>query len=71
MCMTFGCNSQIRFCYFFRSLNLVIFKYLLLKHRDTRYLVNATPPTLLSGLFFVTSSRFEICPFLLNCYQSI
>ena len=25
MCMTFGYNPQINFCYFFHSLNLVIF----------------------------------------------
>ena len=25
MCMMFGCNPQINFCHFFRSLNLVIF----------------------------------------------
>ena len=25
MCMTFGYNPQIIFCYFFHSLNLVIF----------------------------------------------
>ena len=27
MYMTFGCNPQINFCYFFLSLNLVIFGY--------------------------------------------
>ena len=25
MCMAFGCNPQIIFCHFFRSLNFVIF----------------------------------------------
>ena len=25
MCMRFGCNPQINFCHFFRSLNLAIF----------------------------------------------
>ena len=31
MCMTFGCNSQIHFCYFFSSLNLVIFQLIFYK----------------------------------------
>ena len=52
MCMTFGYNPQINFCHFFHSLNLVIFwAQLLLKLMDIRYLVNATPPTILSQSF--------------------
>ena len=41
--MTFGCNIQINFCYFFRSLWG-------LKHLNTGYLVSATP-TVLTGSF--------------------
>ena len=48
MCMTFGCNPQINFCYFIRSSDLIIMG---IKHLDTGYLVNATPPTVLAGSF--------------------
>ena len=41
MCMTFGYNPQINYCHFFHVLKLVFFG---LKHLDTGYLVNATPP---------------------------
>ena len=52
MCMTVGCNSQINFCHFFRSLNLVFFcSTSSKKHIDTGYLVNATPPTVLPDVF--------------------
>ena len=59
MCMTLGYNPQINFCHFFHSLNLVIFglelshfwAQLLLKLMDIRYLVSATPPTILSQSF--------------------
>ena len=52
MCMTFGYSAQINFCHFFNSLNLVIFgAQLLLKLMDIRYLVSATPPTILSQSF--------------------
>ena len=45
MCMRFGCNPQIIFCYFF-SLNLVNILDI-----DTVYLVNAISPTVLAGYF--------------------
>ena len=39
MCMTFGCNPQINFCYFIRNSDLII---LGIKQLDTGYLVNVT-----------------------------
>ena len=48
MCMTFGCNPQIIFCYFIRNSDLII---LGIKHLDTGYLVNATRPTILARSF--------------------
>ena len=45
-CMWFGYNPQIRFCHFFRNLNLVFFQALLLStYVDSSvYLVRVTPP---------------------------
>ena len=48
MCMAFGCNSQIKFCYIFLQFELTQF---LPKHIGTGYLVNKTPPTILHGSF--------------------
>ena len=52
MCMRYYCNPHINFCYFFRSLNFVIF-WLNFYHIpvDTGCLVDATPPTILPGSF--------------------
>ena len=59
MCMTFGYNPQINFCHFSYSLNLVIFRaQLLLKLMDIRYLVSATPPTILSQSFLIFTGVF-------------
>ena len=51
MCMTFGCNPQINFCYFFCSSNLVIFDL------DTEHLVN--PTTGLAGPFLTFACVFQ------------
>ena len=58
MCMNFGCNPQINFYHFFCSVDLVIFglkafrlSFSGLKHLDTGYLVNATPPTVYPDIF--------------------
>ena len=48
--MTFGYNPQINFCHFFHSLNLS-FLGSITKLIDIRYLVSATPPTILSQSF--------------------
>ena len=55
MCMTFGCNPQIKFCCLLTSLNLFILD---LKHIDTGYLLNLTPPTSLPSSFFETLQVF-------------
>ena len=44
-CMWFGYNSQIRFCHFFRNLNLVFFQLLILStYVDSMNLVRINPP---------------------------
>ena len=44
-CMWFGYNPLIRFCHFFRNLNLGFFQALLLStYVDSIYLVRVTPP---------------------------
>ena len=45
-CMWFGYNPQIRFCHFFRNLNIVFFQALLLSTYvdSSMYLVRVTPP---------------------------
>ena len=51
--MTFGgCNSQIVFATFFAVYAKSILAQLLPKHMGTGYLVNATPPTVLSVFNF-------------------
>ena len=48
MCMWFGYNPWINFCYFFHFVNFVIFwPQTLWKCRDSGYLVSATPHTIL------------------------
>ena len=43
--MWFGYNPQIIFCHFFRNLNLVFFRALLLStYVDSLFLVRVTPP---------------------------
>ena len=56
--MTLVCNPQNKVCLFFCSSDFVIFGlkhlgtvFLGLKYLDTRYLVNAIPPTALPGSF--------------------
>ena len=45
ICMWFGYNPQIRFCHFFRNLNLVFFQVLILStYVDSLYLVRINPP---------------------------
>ena len=49
MCMTFGYNPQINFCHFYSQFELSHFwAQLLLKLMGIKYLVSATPPTILS-----------------------
>ena len=48
MCMTFGCNPQMKFDYIFLKFELSQF---LPKHIGTGYPVNKTPPTILPGSF--------------------
>ena len=44
-CMWFGYNPRIRFCHFFRFLNLVFLQALLLStYNDSMYIVRVTPP---------------------------
>ena len=45
-CMWFGYNPQIRFCHFFRNLNLVFFRHYYYQHNyvDSIYLVRVTAP---------------------------
>ena len=44
-CMWFGYDSEIRFCHFFRNLNLVFFQALILStYVDSIYLVWINPP---------------------------
>ena len=57
MCMTFGCNPQMNFCYFFCSSDLNI---LSLKHWDTGYLVNASAPIVSSRSFLNVFKIFNI-----------
>ena len=46
ICMWFGYNPQIIFCYFLNKLNLAIFPAFSIANRmDRGYLVGATPPT--------------------------
>ena len=48
MCIWFGYNPWINFCYFFHFVNFVIFwPQILWKSRDSGYLVSATPHTIL------------------------
>ena len=48
ICMWFGYNPCINFCYFFHFANFVIFwPQILWKSRDSGYLVSATPHTIL------------------------
>ena len=42
-------DLHIKFCHFFRIVNLVVFG--IKAYRDTGYLVNTTPPTILVGTF--------------------
>ena len=52
ICMWFGYNPQIIFCYFLCKLNFVIFQALYIKKcMDRGYLVGATPPTVLYRFF--------------------
>ena len=52
MCMTFGYNPQIIFFFNFSQFELSYFwAQLLLKLMNIRYLVSATPPTILSQSF--------------------
>ena len=52
MCMTFGYKPQINFCHILSQFELSnIWAQLLLKLMDIRYLVSATPPTILSQSF--------------------
>ena len=52
MCMMFGCNPQIIFWILFLQFELSHYlAWLLPKHVDTGYLVNATPPTILTRSF--------------------
>ena len=45
ICMWFGYNPHIRFCHFFRNLNLVFFQALILStYVDSMYLVWINPP---------------------------
>ena len=45
MCMCFGYDPEIRFCHFFRNLNLVFFHALILStYVDSMYLVWIDPP---------------------------
>ena len=44
-CMWFGYDPEIRFCHFFRNLNLVFFQALILStYVDSMYLVWINPP---------------------------
>ena len=44
-CMWFGYDHEIRFCHFFRNLNLVFFQALILStYVDSMYLVWINPP---------------------------
>ena len=46
--VTFSCNPQINFITFFTAQT---WSFWGLKHLDTGYLVNTTPPTVLAGSF--------------------
>ena len=53
MCMWFGCNPCINFCYFFYFADFVIFWHQILwKCCDSGYLVSATPHTILYQSFW-------------------
>ena len=43
-CMWFGYNPQIRFCYFFRNLNLLFFSVINTFKTDSMFLVWINPP---------------------------
>ena len=57
-CMLFGYDPEIRFCHFFRNLNLVFFQALILHvstYVDSMYLVRINPPI---NFTFSDDSRF-------------
>ena len=48
MCMTFGCNPQINFCYLFTSLNIIIFA-----HKAYRHWVSCEPNLFHKSQFYL------------------
>ena len=63
MSMRFGCNPQINLFKFVSQFELSHFlPQLLPKHIDTGYLVNATPPTSFTPIFFETLQIFMSRP---------
>ena len=61
ICIWFGYNHQIIFCYFFCKLNLAIFRALLITMwMDRRYLVGATPTVLYQFFWNFTGVLFRV-----------